>query len=347
MADFLPYTRHDITAEDRAAVDRVLRSSHLTQGPEVEAFEAELCEVTGAKYAVVVASGTAALHCLYAAVAEYESYPFQPSWSHRAPLLPAISFVATANMLVALGHGDNEYGAVQFHDMTPTETTDAVDVWVSIGGDVPNCTPVPILDLAHALGAPVDFDACLGATYSFHPAKHVTTGEGGAVCTNREDIATFCRQFRSHGRVGTSQIQMGFNYRLPDLNAALGRSQLTRLRWSIQRRREIAARYDTFLAGTSVALMPHSERSSRHLYQVLVTDRDAVAAKLNERGIGTAVHYPVIPLQPWWQQRYGYTKADFPLASAWADSTLSLPLFPTMTDADVQRVITAVQEVCG
>lgn len=332
MSDFLPYTRHYITAEDRAAVDRVLRSPHLTQGPEVEAFEAELCAVTGAKYCVVVSSGTAALQCLYAAIRTEFTSPLQ---------LPAISFVATANAATAAGW------SVGFRDITPWQGVEGLQVWPSIGGDIYPWAPAPILDLAHALGAPVDFTAIVGATYSFHPAKHVTTGEGGAVCTNDEAVADYCRHFRSHGRDGTSQVTEGYNYRLPDLNAALGRSQLTRLAWSIARRREIAAQYDAAFRSLPLVLLPHSPRSARHLYQVLVADRDAVAAKLRERGIGTAVHYPVIPLQPWWRDRYGYTEADFPIAAHWASRTLSLPLFPTMTDADVGRVITAVQGVMG
>ena len=211
--------------------------------------------------------------------------------------------------------------------------------------DVAPFTP-PLLDLAHALGAPIDFDAIVGAAYSFHPAKHVTTGEGGAVCTNDADVARFCRLFRAHGRDGTRQVQMGYNYRLPDLNAALGRAQLARLAWSIARRREIAARYDEAFRGLRLTPVAHSPRSSRHLYQILVADRDAVAERLKGRGIGTAVHYPVIPLQPWWQARGGYTATQFPLATAWAARTLSLPLYPTLTDADVRRVITAVQEEC-
>lgn len=329
----IPYTQHTITHDDAWAVGRALHSAALTQGAEVERFEADLCAVTGARYAVAVSSGTAALHCLYTAAKAREP-------GVRAPfLVPSVSFVATANAAHLAGW------LVDFEDATPLDLP-RLDVWASIGGDVPERMPAPLLDLAHALGAPVDFTAIVGAAYSFHPAKHVTTGEGGAVCTNDADVARCCRLFRAHGRDGTRQVQFGFNYRLPDLNAALGRAQLARLAWSIARRREIAARYDEAFQGLRLTPVPHSPRSARHLYQILVADRDAVAERLNGRGIGTAVHYPVIPLQPWWQARGGYTAAQFPLATAWAARTLSLPLYPTLTDADVRRVITAVQEEC-
>lgn len=339
---FLPYTHHAIQPEDEWALGRALHSAHLTQGKEVEAFEAELCAETGAKYAVAVSSGTAALHCLYAYFRDANAVVFA---SGKRVRMPAISFVATANMAVAADF--QRFAPLRFEDVVPTDDFHGLlNVWASVGGDIPKLMPAEILDLAHALGTPVDFSAILGATYSFHPAKHITTGEGGAVCTNREDVADFCRVFRSHGRQDGRMVQFGMNYRLPDLNAALGRAQLARLHWSIDRRRTIAAKYDEAFKGLPCTPVPHSPRSARHLYQILTPHRNALQDALRARGIGTAIHYPPIPLEPWWAAQGGYTASQFPLACAWADRVLALPLYPTLTDADVRRVITAVQEEC-
>lgn len=328
LSAFIPYTKHALFREDVQAVERALHSNHLTQGPEVEAFEAELCGVTGARYAVAVSSGTAALHAICAA-------------GRGLVQMPAISFVATANAAHAAGRD------VVFVDGTPEDGSVGYDLWASIGGDLSPHPAASVLDLAHALGAPQRFDIIGAATYSFHPAKHVTTGEGGAVCTNDADLAESCRLFRAHGRRGTEQVAFGLNYRLPDLSAALGRSQLTRLGWSIERRRSIAARYDEAFNAVGIETVQHSERSARHLYQLLIPNRDAVAERLKARGIGTAVHYPPIPLQPWWRKRGGYTPEQFPLAVAWSNRVLSIPLFPTLSDVEIARVIEAVKQECA
>lgn len=359
----IPYTAHRITYADEAAVLRALRSDHLTQGPEVERFEEELAALAGAKYTVAVNSGTAALHLALLAAGARPGVEV---------IVPAISFVATANAALMTG------ASVRFADCEPetgffsphTEVRLGVErivVPVTLGGMNGEFVQHSYAGLSWVI------DACHGplrsfgsipeaACFSFHPAKHVAAGEGGAVVTNDQGLADQMRLLRSHGRRGTEMVAMGWNYRMPDLNAALARAQLVRYREGVARRRELAAVYDRAFAGHPVIQpVPHGPDSARHLYQVLLPDgyakawnpaagipkyRDWVAHVLRERGIGTAVHYPVIPLQPYYRERYGYQPGQFPGAEAYAARTLSLPLYPTLSEADQRRVIEAMLEVC-
>lgn len=318
----IPYTLHHVTPDDEAAVLRALRSGILTQGPEVEAFEAELAALSGAKYAVCVNSGTAALHLCFELL--------QPAY------LPTISFVATANAAIMAGNPP-----ARFYDYSiAPPSSDAVGV--TLGGDPIGWTPC-ILDACHG---PIKHSAIAATVLSFHPAKHVACGEGGAILTDSKPFADHCRVLRSHGRVDGQMTQMGWNYRLPEINAALGRSQLTRYHKNVRERRRLAHWYDQAFAG-KVRTVPHGKESARHLYQILVEDRDTKQEALRAKGIGTAIHYPVIPLQPYYKARYGYRPGQFPGAEWHAAHTLSIPLFPTMTEAEQDRVITAVLEVCG
>jgi dTDP-4-amino-4,6-dideoxygalactose transaminase len=140
---------------------------------------------------------------------------------------------------------------------------------------------------------------------------------------------------------------LGYNYRMDEMSAALARSQLTRYDWSVQKRREIATHYDEAFAG-KVRTVPHGSDSARHLYQLLVDNRDDMRAKLLPRGVGTQVHYsPTIPLQPYYRERFGYQPGMFPNAERYAAHTLSIPMFPTLTEQEVERVITSVLGVCG
>lgn len=379
---FLPYGRQTITDEDVAAVTRVLRSDYLTQGPEVEAFEADLARNLGARHAVAFCNGTAALHaCAFAA-------GLGPG---QELITSPITFAASANCALYQG------GKPVFADVEPVAATlDPQAFAAAISPRTRAVVPVHyagqpaqmaaiaaiarshgicvIEDAAHAIGATCQgqpIGACEHSDmtiFSFHPVKHVTTGEGGAVTTNDLALAERLRCFRSHGMVREpeqltipspgpwyhEQQHLGYNYRITDIQAALGRSQLTRLGATIDRRQAIAARYDAQLSGvkglTAPGRLPRSTHAF-HLYPVAI-DFDAlgltraeVMEGLRARQIGTQVHYIPVYRHPY--HAPGWRPADFPNAEAFYSRALSLPMYPAMADGDVDRVVATLREVTG
>jgi len=357
----IPYTRHETTAADRFAVERVLKSRYLTQGPQVEALEAAFAETCGAKYAVAVNSGTAALHLAYLACGVGPG---------TTVLTSPVTFVATANAALYCG------AEVEFFDQAmhpqicyPSPITVGegaipfdpkyITVWVSLGGSLSVHWPkddtqahLRILDACHG---PYRLEpGWAAACFSLHPAKHVAAGEGGAVVTNDWDVWVRCMHLRNHGRIRDSDTRfdlrmttLGYNYRLNEMSAALAASQLSRLDANIAKRRAIAAQYDEAFHG-HVRTVPHSPESARHLYQLLVDDRDVVRSELAKRGVGSQVHYsPIVPLQPYYLERFGYELGMWPNAEWHAAHTLSIPLFPQMHPNEIAAVIGAVKEVCS
>src|SRR3990167_1398000 len=305
----IPYARHEITSDDEAAVLRVLRSERLTQGPEVEAFEADLCAVTGARYAVCVASGTVALELAYAAIGGPVEFR-----------CPTITFMATVNAAQWIGE------RVHFYDNTLGHTPSGLVIAVSLGGDVWECGTIH--DAAHSLGArPTLLPAgTLCATLSFHPAKHVACGEGGAVLTDNSDLNRRIRLYRDHGCTiengHRTQQTLGTNARMSELAAALGRSQLTRLAENVAKRQAIATQYNQVFGTVAV---PHGPDSARHLYQIRVPAelRNQFRTRLAAHGVGTQVHYPCVHLQPYYRT-LGWKEGDFPQAEQYAAEIVSL-----------------------
>ncbi len=396
VTPLLPYGRQDIDDDDVAAVVAQLRSDWLTQGPTVPAFEAALCEATGAKHAIAVSSGTAALHlaCLAAGVRAGDT-----------GVTSTITFVASANAIRYAG------GAPSLCDVDPETglvdlaSLDAVVSGLAAAGRAPRvvtsvdlCGSVAPLarvrEIAARVGAKVIEDAAhsLGASYddagvtrragdgaytdmailSFHPVKHVTTCEGGAILTNDAGAAEELRDLRSHGitkdpaRLGPvdgpwsyEQQRLGFHYRITDVQCALGLSQLKKLPRFVARRRALAARYDAALSSAPLAAafaplrVPAGVTSSYHLYVVRVRPRDGeglveVAARrlalygaLRERGILPQVHYIPVHRQPDFVA-CGLSQGDFRGADAYYAGCLSLPMFPAMQDGDVDRVVDAL-----
>jgi len=373
----LPYARQCVDDDDRLAVDSVLKSNWLTTGPMVKEFEAAVARYSGAAECVAVNTGTAALH---AAVWAAGIGPGDEV------IVPAISFVASANCVLYVG------ATPVFADLSPdTLNLDPEDVKRKLSS---RTKAIVAVDFA---GHPCDHDALraiadehgltiiadaahsLGATYkgrkvgtlqdittlSFHPVKHVTTGEGGMVLTDDTGIAKRVRSFRHHGidvdlhaRNKTNSweydiVDLGFNYRLPDINCALGVSQLTKSDHWLERRRSIVAAYHEALHGLPMLQLPEQRAdclSAWHLYVVrlnldaITATRSQVFAALRAENIGVNVHYIPIPWMTYYA-KLGYKRGQWPVAEREYERVISLPIYPGMNDQDVADVVTAVKKV--
>lgn len=373
----LNYARQSIDQSDLCAVDSVLKSGWLTTGPAVGAFEKSISDYTGALNVIALNTGTAALHAaVYAAGVN----------KGDEVLVPSISFVASSNCILYQG------GIPVFCDLSPdtlniepieiekkiTPKTRAIVV-VDFAGHP--CDHGLIKEIAETYNVPVIEDAAhsLGATYmgkkvgllnnlttlSFHPVKHITTGEGGAVLTNDYELAKMIRSFRHHGidldlhergRKNSWEydvLSLGYNYRIPDINCALGLSQMEKLEGWLERRRQIANMYSSLLRNNPMLQLPQEKpgcKSSWHLYVVrlnldrICATRAEVFNALRAENIGVNVHYIPIP----WMSYYkglGYKKGDWPIAEREYERILTIPLFPLMTNGDVEDVAEALWKV--
>ena len=372
----LGYGHQWINDDDIAEVVKVLRGDWLSQGPAVEAFERALTDCTGARHAVTFANGTAALHGAMVAAG------IEPG---RIALTSALTFAATSNAAIYAG------GEPAFADIDPaTLCLDpakaeaklrelprekvGVIAPVSFAGYPFDMAPfrrlaeeygaVLIEDASHALGGDrgprkVGVDADM-TTLSFHPVKHITTAEGGAVLTDSDEYAKRLRLFRTHGITRDaadftdepdgpwhSEMQtLGYNYRLSDVACALGLSQMRRLDAFVARRREIASLYRDLLSGVPDLTLPqHVDGHAYHLFPVQVSPekRKALFEHLAENGIRLQVHYRPVPLNPYYRRRFGYRAGDFPEAERYYAGAISLPIFPLMNDDDVRRVADCVK----
>ena len=376
-ADPLPYGRHSLDASDVEAVVASLRSGWLTTGPEVEAYEHALAHWVGARHAVAVSSGTAALHAAAAAAG------LGPG---DEAIVPPISFAATANCVCYCG------AHPVFVDVeSDTGNMDPAALAAAVTGRTRAVIPVHyagqpvdlaairdsackhglvvIEDAAHALGAryqgtPIGADSDL-AIFSTHPVKAIATGEGGAVVTGDEEKAAQLRAFRSHGVSVDARTRdargdwyyemdfLGYNYRMPDGCCALGRSQLKRLDAFLARRKAIAQRYEAAFAEVA-EVEPLSIRAGResawHLYVIrlvlerLRVDRKHIYRALRAEGIGVNVHYIPIYWHPYYRA-LGYAKGLCPQAERLYERIVTLPLWPGMADKDADDVIAAVVKV--
>ncbi|MGO9229799.1 MAG: UDP-4-amino-4,6-dideoxy-N-acetyl-beta-L-altrosamine transaminase [Bryobacteraceae bacterium] len=372
----IPYGRQWVDQDDIEAVRKVLQSDWLTTGPAVDAFEGALAAYTGALHGIAVSSGTAALHAAM--------YALRIGPGDEV-IVPPITFAATANAVVYVG-GTPIFADVQ--DITllldPAEVEKRITprtraiVAVDYAGQPCDYDALQLVcrrhglalvaDACHALGAryrdrPVGSLAALTA-FSFHPVKHITTGEGGMIVTDDQELAARIRMFRNHGittehRQRAEQgswfyemVDLGFNYRISDIQCALGLSQLGKLPAWLERRREIAARYDAAFAGHPTIrplVVSPDACHAYHLYVVRVDEnrRQEVFRKLRERKIGANVHYIPVHLHPFYRDRFGTGPGLCPVAEAAYERIVSLPIFPRMSDADVDRVIQAMVEVAG
>lgn len=370
----IPYGRQSIDEDDIAAVTDALRGDFLTTGPKIEEFEATLCAETKAKHCVVSSNGTTALH-LAAIAADLGS--------GDAAIVPSLTFLATANAPryqgaeVIFCDVDPETGL-----MGPDHLEEALSRAKNLNNDLNVKAVFPvhlkgqcvdlkalkefdltiIADSCHALGGTYDNNAVGScavedmATFSFHPVKTIAAGEGGATTTNDDDKAAKMRNLRNHGMTKKPEggpwyyemEEMGFNYRLTDIQCALGISQMKKLAGFVERRRALAKLYDAQLAdldGVSGPADVPQCNPAWHLYSVRLATpehKPAIMEYLREKGVGTQVHYIPVHSQPYYKNRYG--ALDLPGADAYYAATLSLPLFPAMNDDDVTRVVETLKE---
>jgi UDP-4-amino-4,6-dideoxy-N-acetyl-beta-L-altrosamine transaminase len=383
----IPYGRQSVSQSDIDAVVEVLRSDRLTQGPAIERFERCVAEYAGSRHAVAVSNGTAALHlaCLAAGLGQGDllwtsPITFVASANCGRYCGADVDFVdidprtydmspeaLEAKLVVARREGRLPKVVIPVHLAgQPCDMARIARLAEEYGFTV-------IEDAAHAIGATYrdsrTGDGAYSAmtVFSFHPVKMVTTGEGGMVLTNGQALAERITLLRSHGITRDSalmdrepdggwyyqQIELGFNYRMTDLKAALGTSQMTRIDQFLERRRQIAARYDAGLADLPLMLPCQSSDSvsAWHLYVVRLNpaarrSRAEVYDALQAAGIGVNVHYIPVHLQPYYR-RLGFGPGMFPEAEAYYESALSLPLFPTLTAGEQDSVIAALTEVLG
>lgn len=393
--NFIPYGRQTVDEDDIAAVAAALRSDFLTSGPQVEAFEVEFAAMVGARHAVAVCNATAALHLamLVAGIGRGDrvitspntflasancaafvgatpdfsdidlvSYNLDPlsldaTWQPDTRAVVAVDYAGQAANLPAIAQVARKHGALVIEDACHGAGGGFIHdgkVW-KLGGH-------PWSDIA---------------VFSFHPVKTMTTGEGGMIVTNDEEFARKARLLRAHGmerdqsrfvEFGSagSQLseigawsyemqQLGYNYRITDLQCALGRSQLKKLPRFIKRRQEIVTAYNNAFSGLPYVTTPGLRsqdlcaQTSWHLYTLqfdfpgLGKTRSHFMTRLREKGIGSQVLYIPVYLQPWYRQAYGYAQGKCPNAESFYSRALSIPLYPAMTDADVDRVIDGVR----
>ncbi len=373
-ATLLPYARQTIEADDIAAAGEALASDWITQGPTLARFERALAERAGVAHAVAFSSGTAALHaaCWAAGLGPGDEAITTP-----------LTFAATANAVVYQGARpvfadidlttlNLDPDAVKRVATGRTRALLPVD-FAGLPCEYDRVLPLArehswtvIADAAHSFGGAVG-DRPVGAladmtTLSFHPAKLITSGEGGAVVTDREDLAERLRRMRHHGiRYGDSarpwryEIEVpGYNYRLTDFQSALGLSQLGKLDRFWARRDGLARRYRERLAGSpfvELPALPAGRRHGWHLFVVLLrlerlsADQDTILQALRAENIGVTMHYPLVHGHPFYRERFGYGPGLCPVAESIERRLVTLPLFPSMTERDQDDVLRALDKV--
>lgn len=376
---FLPYGQQWIDDEDIDEVVKVLKGNYLTTGPKISEFENRIAQYVGSKYAVAVSNGTAALHgaCFAAGIEKGDEVITTP-----------LTFAASANCILYQG-GKPVFADIDFdtYNIDPseiekniTEKTKAI-IPVDFTGQPVDMDRIKdiaekyglivIEDAAHALGAEYKGNK-IGSladmtAFSFHPVKHITTGEGGMITTNDEKLYNRLVLFRTHGitrdanrlankKEGSwyyEQLELGYNYRITDIQCALGISQLNKLDKFIQRRKEIVQKYNNYLKDIDGVILPYQAtyaKSSWHLYVIQLelekfkVGRKIIFEALRAENIGVNVHYIPVYYHPYYQ-RLGYKKGLCPKAEKFYERALTLPLYPKMEEKDIEDVVAALEKV--
>lgn len=378
------YGHQYIDDSDIEAVVNVLKSDYLTQGPSVTAFEKKICEITGAKYCVAVSNATAGLHIAVAALELGEG---------SEGITTPNTFLASSNCMV-YNNVKPVFADIDSvsYNIDPTEIEKHISAktkllipvhFAGLPCEMEEISAIAkknnlhvIEDAAHAIGSQYADGSYVGnckysdmTVFSFHPVKTITTAEGGAVTTNSDELYQKLLMLRSHGVTKDEAIltknpgpwyyemhSLGFNYRMTDMQAALGVTQLQKLDFFKKRRREVIAMYNKAFTDMKYLKTPYEPEnvcSCFHLYvtqidfESLGKSRAQVMKELRDRGIGTQVHYIPVPTQPFYKKTFGYKDGDYPVAEKYYEQELSLPLYPGLSDDDVNTVIKAVKEVVG
>lgn len=369
----IPLSQPDLVERDREAVLEVLRTPRLSLGPKLLEFEQRMADYVGCKYGVAVNSGTSALHLVVRALGLGEG---------DEVITTPFSFVASVNCILM------ERAQPVFVDIDPlslnlnvelieaaltprTRAILAVDVfghpanWNRLREIADRHNLLLIEDSCEALGARYQRQdgtwaqaGCLGdaGSFAFYPNKQITTGEGGMIVTDREDIARLCRSMRNQGREeGAGWLQhtrLGFNYRLSEINCALGLAQMERLEEILAARRQVATWYEEALTDLSVMQTPREEPGAEISWFVYVIrlapgytrqDRDAVLADLRRQGIECSDYFTPIHLQPYMREKFGYAEGDFPVTESVAARTLALPFYNRLTQEEIGLVVEALR----
>lgn len=379
----LPYGRQSIDEKDRKAVYQALKSDWITQGPTVLKFEKKLADFCGAKYAVAVSSGTAALHLAAMAVNIKKG---------TEAITSPITFLSTSNAAIYCGAKpvfadiDSQTGNIDPQDILKkiNKKTKAI-IPVHLGGrpcemeeinQIARKNKLAVIeDAAHALGTQYRIGrqwfkvgSCSHSDmtcFSFHPCKLMTTGEGGAITTNNKKIYQRLLGLRTHGVYKDAKAlkngpwyyemrELGYNFRLCDVQCALGIEQLRKINRFIQQRRNIAAEYNRVFSGNeNFTLISESveQKSAYHLYILLVdfkklkTSRIKMMKQFRNKGIITQVHYIPVYRQPYYRKTFGNQIGKFPGSEKYYQQCLTIPIYPSMTTSDINRVIHAVNGV--
>ncbi|MFA6423053.1 MAG: UDP-4-amino-4,6-dideoxy-N-acetyl-beta-L-altrosamine transaminase [Patescibacteria group bacterium] len=376
MNEFISYGKQWIDHDDIKAVEDVLKSDFLTQGPKVEEFEKAICDYTGAKYCIAVSNGTAALHLAVASLGLSKG---------SEGISTPITFVASSNGLVYNGlkpvFADIDSKTYNINpDEIKKNITEKTKVIIAVDfagqpAEMEKINKIAkknnlfvVEDAAHAIGSVYKDGSKVGSckysdltTFSFHPVKTITTGEGGAITTNDEILYKKLLLLRSHGITKDPKLlsqntgpwyyemqDLGYNYRMCDIQAALGISQLKKIEIFRNRRREIVIKYNKAFSDLDNVTIPYEKKgldSTFHLY-VMQLDfkkigktRTQVMEELRAKNIGTQVLYIPVHTQPYYQQKYGYKYGEYPVSEAYYEQALSIPLYPKMSDEEVNYVI--------
>lgn len=368
MDEFIPFSKASIGEDEIKAVTDVLKSGWLTVGPKVREFENMIKEQTKSLHAVTFDSCTSALTVSLRIFKESVYGPVTAT-------IPALTFVATANAAYHAGYkikfcdvdwdgNIDEFALSNSNDLT---------IPVHFAGQVCNLEEISkkshlvVEDAAHAFGATYEdlylgnHDFSMGACYSFYPTKIITTIEGGLFITKHELLSDLCRTRSLHG-LGSAHVDRysersslnklvvddfpGYKANMTDVEAAIGIVQLGKFKYFNIIRKRIAKRYTEELADKVSLLKVNGRDHVWHMFVILVPDRERVVSGLKAKGIGTGIHYsPIIPAHPFYQKLTNYNVGDFPVAEYISDHCISLPLYPSMTDQQIEKVIKSVKEL--